>query len=162
VVFREYECQHDTDALRQVEAHETCIYLVSERLCTFLYWWLGDDILGSVFDPHTELRPPYNWFHHNRNKATYPLTDPHMWPWDQSQQKETQDAADVMLRFVRECMHACYKDLEESLKSVIPVITWQQLPLIFVSIPFFHSCLCLPPVPVELLVLFTLLHPMPV
>jgi hypothetical protein len=66
LVFKEYKCSHDTDAARAAESTQSCIYLVSDALCSTLNSFSLEAEPPS-FCPTMELRSPYEWFYYNRS-----------------------------------------------------------------------------------------------
>ncbi len=123
VLFKEYTCCHETITARTAESTESCIYLMSDALCSTLKsLQLKAD--PPLFCPTMELRSPYEWFYHNRallQKKGY-------LKGFAAEDAETERAAKFLLDCVKGCMASTYE-------GIVPYkpVRWEHLPLVFVS-----------------------------
>ena len=123
VLFKEYTCCHDTITTRTVESTESCIYLMSDALCSTLKS-LNLKADPPLFRPTMELRSPYEWFYHNkafldekRGLRGLPNKDP-----------DSARAAEFLLGCIKSCMANTYEHIDRSRP-----VRWEHLPLVFVS-----------------------------
>lgn len=133
LVFREYTCCHNTNSIRKIEPLNTSIRLVSPALCAEL----NSRILKTKppsFAPGMELRPPYDWFYHNRDELTKGLLD-HGGALDTSDTctrpaTESRSVSETLLQFIAQSMAEDYR-LASQRATLENAVTWEHLPLIF-------------------------------
>jgi hypothetical protein len=139
LMFKEYKCSHETDTDRTVEPTQSCIYLVSDALCSTLNS-LNLEAEPPVFCPTMELRSPYEWFYYNQSLLAdiRPLglsSDED--DEDDEDEKKVPDThslkvAETLLDCIQGCMASTYEEIEHSLRTT-RAVKWEHLPLIFVS-----------------------------
>lgn len=144
--FKEYKCSHDTDTTRTAKSTQSCIYLVSDSLCSTLdSFGLGAE--PPSFCPAMELRSPYEWFYHNRSLLANLV---HLRQSEDEDDRDGRDdkddrnpyslkAARVLLDCIQSCMATTYDELDQKMGWRAKAVQWEHLPLIFVSAPLLRS-----------------------
>jgi len=135
LVFREYTCCYNTNSIRKTEPLNTSIRLVSPALCTELNS-RNLDTKPPSFAPGMELRPPYDWFYHNRGELTKGLLA-HDGAFDTPDActrpaTESRSVSETLLQFIAQSMAEDYR-LALQRATLENAVTWEHLPLIFVS-----------------------------
>ncbi|KAK4156614.1 hypothetical protein C8A00DRAFT_30467 [Chaetomidium leptoderma] len=125
LVFKEYTCSHNTNSARMTEATQSCVYLVSDALCSTLNS-LNLEAEPPVFCPAMELRSPYEWFFNNREM----LDEKRPLQLARGRDARSMKAAELLLEYTQSCMVHTYQEIEHS-RTGSKMVRWDHLPLIF-------------------------------
>ena len=140
LILLDYQCCHDTHRVRTVEPLQSSVRIISPFLCEELQSAF-DSRNVSFITPNAELGPPYDWYYHNRQWLVYSQVRIHdFFPRWRSISKQTtgvatesQAVAVDFLQFIEDYMAKEYSAVKKKVRDCTDV-TWEQLPLVFVSV----------------------------